>query len=363
MPYAEGGWSVGSRPPDLRWPPRQVRQRDADLAALVDARYDEAVALASDLFDYAELGYLETRSAERLAGYLEGNGFSVETRRRGHPHGVLGRARQRRSGHRNPGGIRCLAGLVAGPGAASAAGRPRRTGPGLRPPSVRRRLDHGGRGGCGLVGEHRNARNRSALRHTCGGGWLRQGLPDPGRASSTAWTSCCIGTRRTATSRPRRAATATSPAASRSGGLRRMRRPRRTRGRSALDGVEAMNYMTNLMREHMPSTARLHYVITDGGRAPNIVPERAQVYYYVRHPRPDMVEALFRAGGGGGRRCRPRDGYANVIRGHARQFPVASQRRFGESDPRPLGTLGRCRIRRSGEDFPRPRCASPCSAT
>ena len=49
-----------------------------DLTPLVDARYDEAVSLASDLFDYAELGYLETRSAERLAGYLEGNGFSVE---------------------------------------------------------------------------------------------------------------------------------------------------------------------------------------------------------------------------------------------------------------------------------------------
>ena len=51
--------------------------------------------------------------------------------------------------------------------------------------------------------------------------------------------------------------------------------------------------MTNLMREHMPSTSRMHYIITDGGRAPNIVPERAQVYYYVRHPRPETVEELF----------------------------------------------------------------------
>ena len=57
------------------------------------------------------------------------------------------------------------------------------------------------------------------------------------------------------------------------------------RGRSALDGVEAMNYMVNMLREHMDASARVHYVITQGGEAPNIVPEYAQAYYYVRHPR------------------------------------------------------------------------------
>ena len=65
------------------------------------------------------------------------------------------------------------------------------------------------------------------------------------------------------------------------------------RGRSALDGVEAMNYMVNLMREHVPQMARIHYVITDGGDAPNIVPEEAQVYYYVRHPKASQVVSLF----------------------------------------------------------------------
>ena len=65
------------------------------------------------------------------------------------------------------------------------------------------------------------------------------------------------------------------------------------KGRSALDGVEAMNYMVNMMREHVPQTSRIHYVITDGGDAPNIVPEDAQVYYYVRHPKADMVVQLF----------------------------------------------------------------------
>lgn len=54
------------------------------------------------------------------------------------------------------------------------------------------------------------------------------------------------------------------------------------RGRSALDGVEAMDYMVNMMREHVPSDTRIHYVITRGGQAPNVVPDFAEVYYYAR---------------------------------------------------------------------------------
>ena len=65
------------------------------------------------------------------------------------------------------------------------------------------------------------------------------------------------------------------------------------RGRSALDGVEAMNYLVNLMREHIPQESRIHYVITRGGDAPNIVPELAQVYYYVRQPKKAKVIELF----------------------------------------------------------------------
>jgi aminobenzoyl-glutamate utilization protein B len=56
------------------------------------------------------------------------------------------------------------------------------------------------------------------------------------------------------------------------------------KARSALDGVEAFNFMMNLMREHLPTETRIHYVITAGGQAPNVVPDYAQVYYYVRHP-------------------------------------------------------------------------------
>lgn len=65
------------------------------------------------------------------------------------------------------------------------------------------------------------------------------------------------------------------------------------RGRSALDGVEAMNFMTNLMREHIPQKARMHYVITAGGSAPNVVPDFAEVFYYVRHPQASELNKIW----------------------------------------------------------------------
>ncbi|WP_192348451.1 amidohydrolase [Algoriphagus sp. Y33] len=65
------------------------------------------------------------------------------------------------------------------------------------------------------------------------------------------------------------------------------------RGRSALDGVESMNYMVNMMREHVPQETRIHYVITSGGEAPNVVPAFAEVFYYVRNPDVANVKSIF----------------------------------------------------------------------
>ncbi len=65
------------------------------------------------------------------------------------------------------------------------------------------------------------------------------------------------------------------------------------RGRSALDGVESMNYMANMMREHVPDSTRIHYVITRGGEAPNVVPAFAEVYYYVRSPSRAIVTEVW----------------------------------------------------------------------
>jgi aminobenzoyl-glutamate utilization protein B len=63
-------------------------------------------------------------------------------------------------------------------------------------------------------------------------------------------------------------------------------------GRSALDAVELMDAGANFMREHVVQEARIHYVISKGGEAPNIVPQFAEVWYYFRAPRRAQVDEM-----------------------------------------------------------------------
>lgn len=63
-------------------------------------------------------------------------------------------------------------------------------------------------------------------------------------------------------------------------------------GRSALDAVELMNVGTNYLREHMIPQARIHYVITNGGGKPNVVPPEAESWYFVRAPYKKQVDEL-----------------------------------------------------------------------
>jgi aminobenzoyl-glutamate utilization protein B len=64
-------------------------------------------------------------------------------------------------------------------------------------------------------------------------------------------------------------------------------------GRSALDAVELSNYAAELLREHTPDYTRIHHVITAGGEAPNVVPDFAEVSYYIRHPKGEVVKSLY----------------------------------------------------------------------
>jgi aminobenzoyl-glutamate utilization protein B len=63
-------------------------------------------------------------------------------------------------------------------------------------------------------------------------------------------------------------------------------------GRSALDAVEIMNIAANYLREHLPLAHRMHYVIVEGGEAPNVVPDKASVWYYVRNT-DEQVEEMY----------------------------------------------------------------------
>ena len=264
----------------------------ADLSGLVDARRAEAVALATDLFDYAELGYLETRSAERLGSYLDDNGFAIERGVAGIPTAFVA----------NRGSGRPVIGILAEFDAL----------PGLSQAPVPRRQpvvpDAPGQA-CG----HHLFGSASATAATVIADWL-EGTGQEGTVRVYGTPAEEGGSGKVYLTRAglfddvdvvlhwhpsdRNIASPESSNGNKSGrftfrGIAAHAAASPHRGRSALDGVEAMNYMANLMREHIPSTARLHYVITDGGRAPNIVPETAEVYYYVRHPQPDMVDALF----------------------------------------------------------------------
>ncbi len=64
-------------------------------------------------------------------------------------------------------------------------------------------------------------------------------------------------------------------------------------GRSALDGVEAMNMMANMMREHIEEKSRIHYAITQTNKAPNVIPDFAEVFYFVRNPEALKTQQLW----------------------------------------------------------------------
>ncbi|MFN7921956.1 MAG: amidohydrolase [Bryobacteraceae bacterium] len=64
-------------------------------------------------------------------------------------------------------------------------------------------------------------------------------------------------------------------------------------GRSALDGLLLMNHAVEMLREHVPQETRMHYIITKGGAAPNIVPDFAEGYYYARHPSMAVLDGIW----------------------------------------------------------------------
>ena len=68
------------------------------------------------------------------------------------------------------------------------------------------------------------------------------------------------------------------------------------RGRSALDAVELMNIGWNYRREHLPLEHRSHYVVTNGGDQPNVVPRTASVWYYFRQTTYPRIKELWELG-------------------------------------------------------------------
>jgi len=272
--------------------PAQAQRTKAEIASYLDGRMGRLSEVAMEIWDLAELGYQEERSAELLAGELEDFGFTLErgvagiptafvaTYGSGHPViGILGeydalpginqdRVPERRPIEGKDRGHACGHNLFGTASAAAAMA----TAAWLRETGTRGTIRFYGtpaeEGGSGKVY------------------MVRAGLFDDVDVVLT-WHA---GDRNDASPGSN---LAVKSAKFRFRGVSAHAAAAPDRGRSALDGVEAMDYMTNLLREHVPQETRIHYVITAGGQAPNVIPDFAEVYYYVRHPDPETVREIF----------------------------------------------------------------------
>jgi aminobenzoyl-glutamate utilization protein B len=264
-----------------------TQAQDPKQAALasIDAQTDRYAKIARQIWDFAEVGYQETKSSALLQEQLRGAGFTVEAGVAGMPTAFVASY-----GSGKP-VIGILAEFDALPGITQDDSPERRPRAGM---------EAGHACGHHLFGTGSTAAAiavKDWLARTKGTGTIRiYGTPaEEGGAGKVYMVRAGLfkdvdtvlhwhaGDRNDASPG---SSLANKSAKFRFHGVSAHAAGAPERGRSALDGVEAMNMMTNMLREHVPEDSRLHYVITSGGSAPNVVPDFAEVFYYVRHPDP-----------------------------------------------------------------------------
>ncbi len=263
-----------------------------DVQIFLDARYSQTTEIAKMLWEYAEVGYQEDKSSELLQSTLAAEGFTIEA-------GVAGIPTAFVASYGTDGPvIAILAEYDALPGITQDAVA-------ARSPIEGKAAGHAcGHNlfGAGSVGA------AIAVKH-----WLEEsGAPGTIRVYGTPAEEGGSGKvymvreglfddvdivlhwhAADENSAAARTTLANRSAKFRFRGLSAHAANAPEKARSALDGVEALNYMANLMREHVPQQTRIHYVITSGGLAPNVVPDFAEVFYYVRHPDAATVKEIW----------------------------------------------------------------------
>jgi aminobenzoyl-glutamate utilization protein B len=274
-------------------PLSESRAQDTDsIMDFIDGRYEDTAKLARTIWEYAEVGYQETKSSTLLQETLDGDGFSIEA-------GVANIPTAFVASHGSGGPvIAILAEFDALPG--------------INQDAIPSRLPIDGKiaghacghnlFGAGSVGA------AIAIKH-----WLEEtGTPGTVRLVGTPAEEGGSGKVYMVRdgvfddvdivlhwhAGDRNSASANTSLANRSAkfrfhGISAHAAGSPDKARSALDGVEAFNHMVNLMREHVPQETRIHYVITSGGSTPNVVPDFAEVFYYVRHPDAVMVREIW----------------------------------------------------------------------
>lgn len=263
-----------------------------DPVAAVDAEADRTARVAQELWDLAELGYLETRTTALMQAELEAEGFRIESGIAEIPTAFVAEW-----GEGGP-VIAILAEMDALPGINQSAAP-------TRDPIEGKGAGHAcGHNLFGAGSLTAAIAVKNWLKATDTPGRIRlYGTPaEEGGSGKVYMTRAGMfedvdiaihwhaGDENSAAART---SLANRSAKFRFTGVSAHAAGAPERGRSALDGAEAMNMMANMMHEHIPQDARMHYVITSGGNAPNVVPDFAEVFYYVRHPDPEGVEKIW----------------------------------------------------------------------
>ena len=272
----------------------QAQQADvmSEISALVDARSGESARTARKLWEWAEVGYQEQKSSDLLKQSLKANGFTIRAGVADIPTAFIAEF-----GSNGP-TIAILAEYDALPG--------------INQDAVATRTPIDGKNAAHACG-HNLFGAGSVEAAIAVSKWLKQ-TGTPGRIRLYGTPAEEGGSGKVYMVRAglfddvdfalhwhagdENSAAARTTLANRSAKFRFRGTSAHAAGapdkaRSALDGVEAFNMMINMMREHVPQDSRIHYVITNGGTAPNVVPDFAEVLYYVRHPDPAGVDAIW----------------------------------------------------------------------
>jgi aminobenzoyl-glutamate utilization protein B len=270
-----------------------VRADKADVVRAVDARAEPAWEMAKKIWDYAEPGYLENKSSALLADALEKAGFKVER-------GVakIPTAFTATFGDGRP-VIGILGEYDALPELAQQAvpfRQPREDGTGYGQACGHHLFGVASATAAMAVAEQIKAGNTKGTVRFYGcpaeeGGaakvfMARAGLFadcdavlhwHPGSRNSAGDSSCLARIAVKFRFHGKAAHAAASP----------------EKGRSALDALLLTMHAVELLREHTPDGTRLHHTVTSGGGAANVVPEFAEGFFYVRHPKSEIVAELY----------------------------------------------------------------------
>ena len=264
----------------------------ADVLKTIDDKAPDLIRIADAIWDFAELGFQETRSAKMQADYLEAQGFQVTMGAGGIPTAFVAEWGEGRPYIGFLGEYDALAGVSQ---EVSAERKPRvEGGPG-----------HGcghnllGTAAMGAAVALKEVLEKRKLPGTvryygCPAEELLAGKVYMARENlfsdldvAITWHPGSMNTVRLGSG------TGLSSAKFQFFGKTAHAAGDPHSGRSALDAVELMNVGANYLREHVIKDATIHYVITSGGGQPNVVPAFAEVWYFVRAPRRAQVEEIY----------------------------------------------------------------------